>query len=394
MKERIKSKQETIAADICACLAQEGHADWSLAGGRTGILLYLLYAHKHKLITGFEQFEEEVTRLSNIGLDKLDCSYGAGKAGLNWFYQVMLQHELLDEEDTDLLCFDDEYLESFALSALNAGNYDFLYGGTGVAAYLVFRYGKKKEELTGKLLAMLDNLFTVHGGVIPAYNLAENQLIDGMVNLGLAHGLPSLLQFCIVCYNRSVCPEASKDLASKLINYLWSRVNTDTSLCYFPSVVQEGGVTDEKRSRLGWCYGDLGVAFILYQAGIAFEDEPLSAFALSVLTHTTARRLNEETLVHDAGFCHGSAGIAHFYNRLWQQTQMPVFREATDYWMGQTLQYAKYRDGAAGYKKWDGASGSWQSDYGLLEGAAGIGLVMISYLTGDCSWDFCLMLQG
>lgn len=394
MREEIKSRQETIAADVRAYLAQ--HKDevyWGLGAGRTGILLYLFYAYKHELITGFEQFEEETLALSNVGLNEIGCSYGAGKAGLNWFYQVMFNQGLLDQEDVDLLCFDDEYLESFAYSALQGGNYDFLYGSTGAAAYLLFRYGQEKEAFFIKLMAAFNTLVMQYKGAVPAYNLSENRLVPEMVNLGLAHGLPAILKFCILCYNRSVCREESRALALQLIAYLRAQVNTDTRECYFPSVVEEGAVSDEKLSRLGWCYGDLGIAYVLYQAALTFADEELRTFALTVLEHSTQRRHNEQTLVHDAGFCHGSAGIAHFYNRLWLETEMPVFREATDYWMQQTLAYAKYEDGAGGYKKWDGASRSWERDYSLLEGAAGIGLVMISYLTGDCSWDYSLMLE-
>lgn len=393
METAIKTKQNEIAAAVQECLAaNEEQAYWGLANGRAGALLYLLYAHKHELITGFEQFEDAMQDLSCIGFRDIHFSYGAGKAGLNWFYQVMLNHGLLDEEDTNLLCFDDEYLESFALSALAAGNYDFLYGGIGAAASLLYRHGKAKEDFLKEVLLVIDGWVKQYDGAIPGFHLIENRPTPGSVNLGLAHGLPAILKFCLLCYTRDICREMSRDIALQLAAYLKAQAKADHTVCYFPSMAEQGVDGAKETSRLGWCYGDLGLGFVLYQAGIVLEDKTLETFALEVLTHTTGRRRNEQTLVHDAGLCHGSAGIAHMYNRLWQASQLEIFREACDYWMGETLRLANHTDGVAGYKKWDGAGKDWVSDFSLLEGAAGIGLVLISYLTGDCSWDYCLML--
>jgi lantibiotic biosynthesis protein len=99
-------------------------------------------------------------------------------------------------------------------------------------------------------------------------------------------------------------------------------------------------------------------------------------------------------MVKDAGFCHGCAGIAHMYNKLWHSTHQPVFKAACDFWMQRTLDMATYPDGMAGHKKYTGTEGVFESTPALLDGVAGIGLVLLSYLTGDFSWDYCLMLNN
>ncbi len=390
----IRNKHDQIVKAVTSFLTQqEAPVYWGLANGRTGAMLHLLYAHKHGLLTDFEPFEAAAQELSGIGLQDVDFSYGMGKAGLNWFYQLMFRHELLDQEDTDLLCFDDDYLESFSLAALEAGNYDYLYGGLGAAAYLLYRHGAQKKDFMARVLAMLTERARANHGALPAFQLMEQRPVPEMVNLGLAHGLPAVIRFCLLCDTQDVCREASRSLALQLIRYMRAQVRADKDTCYFPSVVEKGKPAEQDTSRLGWCYGDLGIGFVLYEAGRVWADDELTAFALEVLVHTTQRRANAQTLVHDAGFCPGSAGIAHIYNRLWQLSQLPVFREAADYWMGETLRLAQHADGVAGYKKWDAASNSWVVDYSLIEGVAGIGLVLISYLTGDCSWDYSVMLS-
>ncbi len=374
----IRNKHDQIVKAVTSFLTQqEAPVYWGLANGRTGAMLHLLYAHKHGLLTDFEPFEAAAQELSGIGLQDVDFSYGMGKAGLNWFYQLMFRHELLDQEDTDLLCFDDDYL----------------YGGLGAAAYLLYRHGAQKKDFMARVLAMLTERARANHGALPAFQLMEQRPVPEMVNLGLAHGLPAVIRFCLLCDTQDVCREASRSLALQLIRYMRAQVRADKDTCYFPSVVEKGKPAEQDTSRLGWCYGDLGIGFVLYEAGRVWADDELTAFALEVLVHTTQRRANAQTLVHDAGFCHGSAGIAHIYNRLWQLSQLPVFREAADYWMGETLRLAQHADGVAGYKKWDAASNSWVVDYSLIEGVAGIGLVLISYLTGDCSWDYSVMLS-
>ncbi len=96
----------------------------------------------------------------------------------------------------------------------------------------------------------------------------------------------------------------------------------------------------------------------------------------------------------DACFCHGTSGIAHIFNRMWRETGMPECKDAAAYWIGQTLSLAKFEDGLAGYKTWQGTERGFQNEYGLLEGIAGIGLVLLSYhYEIEPTWDECLLLS-
>ena len=64
------------------------------------------------------------------------------------------------------------------------------------------------------------------------------------------------------------------------------------------------------------------------------------------------------------------------------------------YWIGRTLSMAKFEDGLAGYKTWQGAERGFRNEYGLLEGIAGIRLVLLAYLSDEePTWDECLLLS-
>lgn len=55
---------------------------------------------------------------------------------------------------------------------------------------------------------------------------------------------------------------------------------------------------------------------------------------------------------------------------------------------------AKFEDGLAGYKTWQGAERGFRNEYGLLEGIAGIRLVLLAYLSDEePTWDECLLLS-
>ncbi|MCK5168939.1 MAG: hypothetical protein KAQ75_03590, partial [Bacteroidales bacterium] len=137
------------------------------------------------------------------------------------------------------------------------------------------------------------------------------------------------------------------------------------------------------------------VGIALWQAGKNTNNEEWKNKALEILLHTTKRKDLKENSVIDAGLCHGTAGIAHIYNRMYNNTGRDEFKKAAIYWFEQTLKMAKYDDGLAGYKAWRTPEyGGLQNEYGFLEGIAGIGLALISAVSDiEPKWDECLLLS-
>jgi hypothetical protein len=117
----------------------------------------------------------------------------------------------------------------------------------------------------------------------------------------------------------------------------------------------------------------------------SWEQEALS------LARKAAERNRESCNVRDVCFCHGSAGLAHIFNRFYQATGEEVFSNAAVYWLERTLQFRKPGTGAAGYSVW---TANDQMDIvsmgrsGIIEGISGVGLVLLAATTGEepC-WD-------
>lgn len=74
---------------------------------------------------------------------------------------------------------------------------------------------------------------------------------------------------------------------------------------------------------------------------------------------------------------------------MYQETHLDIFRETSLYWLSETLNMSKYEDGIVGYKS-DGEKKSLD----LLNGVAGIGLVILSFLSEqDMFWEDLLLLD-
>lgn len=65
--------------------------------------------------------------------------------------------------------------------------------------------------------------------------------------------------------------------------------------------------------------------------------------------------------------------------RMWWNTRTPDFKDASDYWFNETLNMSKFENGLAGFKFISVGYG-FIPNYSLLEGIAGIGLALTTYM--------------
>lgn len=383
---------ESILQNIFVDVNKDKSSSLSLYSGDAGIQLFnYLYLDNGNMID--DEFQIKFETLAENSVSYSYSTFCTGYSGINWFFKFLHKKGILDSENRDLLCYRDEELEKASLNMLKMGNYDFLHGACGIAYYLLYSPRTVSDEYYASLFSLLNSLIykSINKDLIPKYDFATARINPNEINLGLAHGIPSILKFCVQCYKQGVCVAESEKLGRKIIDYLLTNTNDDISRSYFSSSISPG--KEFTASRLAWCYGDLGAGVILYQAGITFGLKNIVDFSLKILIHSSKRRTTDETSIFDAGICHGTAGVAHIYNKMWHHTQNEVFKEACDFWIQKTLEFSIHSDGIAGYKTYNPIKKVYNNESSLLEGAAGIGLVLMSYLNGDFSWDYCLMLN-
>jgi lantibiotic biosynthesis protein len=197
----------------------------------------------------------------------------------------------------------------------------------------------------------------------------------GTYNLGLAHGVPGVVALLGKASRASASSPGARRLLDEAITWpMAQRLPAGTGV-YFPSYVAPGVLPSSNRSA--WCYGDPGVAAALVVAA-RHADEPLWEDAALLVAWEAAVRPSAECGVLDAGVCHGAAGLAHIFNRLYQATGKAVFQAAALRWVERIFdEYTRAN-----------------VEPGLLEGAVGVGLVLLALATPlEPRWDRVLLLS-
>lgn len=349
---------------------------------------------------GVELIEHCIEKI-NAGYDK--PTYCDGLTGFGWTLNHLKEKSFVDVDD-ELLSGLEDYLCSLMLSDINYGNYDFLHGAIGYGIYFLKRYkntvpkkskGQYKKYLL-KLIGALEASSEKRNGRISwvsEINIQSGKKLK-VYNFVLSHGITSIINFLSRLY---VLDEFKLEVDSMLkgvVNFILNHANQNlNTLSIFPNYVCDTE-KPEYKSRVAWCYGDLGIALSLWHAAHAMEDQNLKDFSLDVFERTAKRRTQQETLVVDACVCHGSFGNAQIFNYIYRQTKNETFKEAAEFWINDGLEKAIHPDGYANYKIWYGYDQKWKNEFSVLEGISGIGLVIMSYLSEDLSdWDECLMIS-
>lgn len=220
---------------------------------------------------------------------------------------------------------------------------------------------------------------------------------DGYFDLGVAHGVPGVVGFLALAVLSGNSPRRATGLLREAVTWLMSRETQHTLPSHYQPIALPSG-TPLEPARLAWCSGDLGVALSLYQAARALGDDDVRRQAMLIAEDSSKRRGIGAGVV-DACLCHGAVGVAHVFNRLFQATGSEVLREAAIFWYGRGLNYWRQGTGVGGfsysydYVNFDGSVvDQWITRPGLLDGAAGIGLALLSAATEvEPSWDALLL---
>ncbi|HET9619862.1 MAG TPA: lanthionine synthetase LanC family protein, partial [Kofleriaceae bacterium] len=136
---------------------------------------------------------------------------------------------------------------------------------------------------------------------------------------------------------------------------------------------------------VSWCSGAPGVAVALLAAARALDDDELASDAIAAVRGDDAY----DDVPADATLCHGTAGLAHLCNRLYQATGDGGLAERALGWLRRTMAAHTPGAGVAGFRRWRRKpTTQWEADPGVLVGAAGIGLALLAAATPLApDWD-------
>lgn len=298
---------------------------------------------------------------------------------------------------------------------MSVSEFDAISGLAGIGAYLLTLEEARLEPARaaglgagpGAVLgAVLEALASLGPGTesLPAWYTPAHLLGDettarlypgGNLNCGLAHGIPGPLATLALALrdrgNARSLEQAIRQIAGWLVE---NRADDAWGINWPTAVPVRDDRVDEQvcePSRSAWCYGSPGVARALWLAGDATSDQEWCDVAIEAMRAVyrrplAARRIDSPT------FCHGVAGLLQVTLRFAHDTGLALFAEAAEALTDQLL--ALYEpDSILGYQCFEPA-GNRVDQPGLLDGAAGVALVLLSAAVPvEPTWDRLFLLS-
>jgi lantibiotic modifying enzyme len=352
-----------------------------LMEGEAGVCLFYAELYKHfKEDKYYNKLLEHLNNiLEGISSEKLSFRFSDGIPGIIWMLNYLEKEEIIESIEEIGLSELNESLYSHIENDFKINNWDYLHGGLGV---LLGFYEKDIFALKLCINYLDDTCIIEDDGSIKWHS----ELYNHKINLGLAHGIPSIIYFLLKglaideLYNKS-----HKLLEGAIKMILKQEQNFEQKGYCFDSFIG-----DNYKSRLAWCYGDLSIAYLLYNAGKSLKNSELVQRAIKIAETTTTRRELKDTFSIDACLCHGSTGLYLMYKKFYTETCIDVFNEASDFWLEQTKVLLDSND----FTFYNRYNNNWENNFSFLEGLSGVGLTLLFHIRNeDSAWDKCLLLS-
>lgn len=349
-----------------------------LMGGKIGIAYYLYHSF---LINGFERSRiqarellQEVVNSLPDQWEEIEPSFAEGLAGIAYVLHCLQASDFSPVYPEAKLQGVDRYLFEVAMEQIEGGEIDFLYGASGILHYFLEKSHQSPIEdyLHSMVQKMADHalIYPDTSYLYPnIYSNKGSQYLD----FGLSHGVCGVLLVLLQAQEKGIQKELIEPLVSGGLNLMIDfrgHVSTEENLySFFPFFLDKESSKPYFGNRLGWCYGDLNQALLLYRSSQLFQREEYRKLGDLVGTHTLLRKEKESTEIEHMHFCHGSAGLATFYQTLYELSGIETYHEGYEYWIEQTLIHLCDQ------------SDDLLQEPGLLEGLIGIAFTLLSYLS-------------
>jgi len=368
---------------------------FSLGSGAAGVAVFLAYLEKSGLFPGAGQaaFEQMNRAIEAVAQQYTAPPLYSGFTGVGWATEHVTR--LLGESSDDLNSDLDNAVETYVGLSPWKDDYDLISGLVGLGVYCLERVGspaadRALELIVERLYETAERTGDSVTWFTPPSLLIRHQTDrypNGFYNLGVAHGVPGVIALLGRTYATGIAKDKTSWLLERAVTWLLKQRLSAGANSSFADVIAAEGSND---CRLAWCYGDAGIAAALLLAARGAGTKSWEEEALGI-ARRAALRAPETCGVKDACVCHGSAGLAQIFNRIFQATRDELYADTARYWLERTLQFREPGKGAAGYLVWGMGKKETielKPNLGLIQGIAGIGLVLLAAISEiEPCWD-------
>jgi class I lanthipeptide synthase len=377
-------------------------ANAALGMGRAGIALFFGYLWR---VGGDERDAEAARRLiadasRTVAERAINPSFAAGFSGTAWALNRLRSWGLVEVDESTLDAVDDllaTYLDQdpWPLEC------DLMSGVAGIGVYALDRLPRPRAALClERIVRGLASAARPEPGGLAWFTPPEllrpeprRRSPQGEFNHGVAHGAPGIVAVLADVAAAGIQRRQAQALVEGAVPWiLGSRLAGSGN---FPAVSGPGVAV--RPTRLAWCYGAPGIAASLWRVAQALDRPDWRDGALRIAEWAAARPADYSG-VEDATLCHGAAGLGHIFNRFFQATGEPVFRDAARGWLARVYEHRVAGAGVAGFRAYNpdpAAATPWLSEPGLIPGAAGVASALLAASDGTTpDWDRVLLLTG
>lgn len=374
MKKNTAKIIESVTTRTLFDLRGKKTLNYSLLGGDFGEVIYLYRASESGLCGKDDADTALDSILSSIRRRPIVGTYCNGLAGLCVGLKLLEKAGHIEGVSESVGVYDGLLIQR--CNQMLQSNLDFLHGAIGIGLYFVMRAEEDKNARiqVKSILHHLESncILNPKGGIYWKYPDRYGILEE---NLSLSHGISSTALFLARAYK--VLDEGGRETCRKLLygiaEYLQSYLRNPVDLgCYTP-MPSNGG-----KSRLGWCYGDIGTSVAFCAIGDTLQDESLSKLSHEIATHAALHRDNlRADFVYDACQCHGASGIAHYFKNCAEYYNDSLFDEAFERWRDATLDMYGLIDGEYMFGNFRYDDMRKHRSLGILEGDTGVALMLM-----------------
>lgn len=373
----------------------------SLGTGTAGLAMALRELDRAGIVPGIGERGDAflVDSTDAMASEDMDPDFFSGFAGVAWAVAYLSAED--DEGADDPLAGVDPAIYDLVEDPGWAGPFDLVSGLVGFGVYALERLPRPSaSRCVARIVDALSKRAEPRGRGLAWRTRSEHlsplqqeRNPEGWYDLGVAHGVPGIVAFLAQACAAGVEEKAARELLDGAVE--WVLEERAASTDGLPFWIPLDG--DRHPARNAWCYGDPGVAAVLLLAGRCVGQRSWEATARDIALEAAARPLERAGVV-DASLCHGAAGLAHLYNRVFQRTGDGDLGRAAREWFERALSMRSPGIGHGGYltalKAGDGSL-TYEADPSLLSGAAGIAMALGAAVSAvEPGWDRLLLLSS
>ena len=324
----------------------------------------------------------------------------SGVAGVGWVIQHLINIDFMDQEMNSQLKHWDELIFESMMDDLSVGNYDLMHGAIGKGIYFIERqvgqagFTEQIEKLTKGILQLAHHSSQ---GIYWTLNGSPD-----VINIGMAHGMVSIMRFLGEIYKLNLEQEACKEAIQGAFDWLWSN-ELSGATSKFSAGYKLRDTQNNVPSQLFWCHGDLSIlltlAWMKHHTPELLRDIEHKKFNELVIFESNRdlfssgiKQLNGKI---NTSVCHGLPGVKHIFHQISQVSTHQVAKDASKYWLKLLIEQYQKEQGKTTNQLIEAQNSSASSLTSIHGGLAGIAMVLLRdvLFLNDFgrNWDFYIL---